>query len=98
MDRKLLEKTGLKSLIRKQDWSFIPTIDKIHYPTEPSPYDVLSCLTKQDPNTFRDFCSDFGCNKDSRIAKRTFKAVKKEYAKVCGLWNEKELEELGKIQ
>lgn len=34
----------------------------------PTMYDVLTCLTKYDPDTFEDFCSEFGYDTDSRRA------------------------------
>ena len=33
-----------------------------------SAYDLLACITKSDPGNFRDFCSDFGYDTDSRKA------------------------------
>lgn len=64
----------------------------------PSAYSVLSCLTKDDPGTFEDFCGDFGYDTDSRKAETIYKAVVNEYQNVCMLWNESEIELLWKIQ
>lgn len=47
---------------------------------EPTAYDVLACLNKYNPNSFTDFCSDFGYDTDSRQAERTYKAVCREWA------------------
>jgi hypothetical protein len=66
--------------------------------TPPSSYDVLTCLTKYDPGTFEDFCSDFGYDQDSRTAERIYKAVVCEYQRVCMLWDEAEIENLREIQ
>lgn len=49
---------------------------------EPSAYDILASLTKNDPGTFADFCSEFGYNEDSRTAEKTFLAVIDEYKNV----------------
>jgi len=49
---------------------------------EPTAYDILSCLTKYEPGTFENFCSDYGYNSDSRAAEKIYKAVKKEFAGV----------------
>lgn len=64
-------------------------------PLEPSAYDLLSCLTKYDPGTFINFCSDFGYDTDSKKDEKTYKAVVKEYEglrRVLGddaeLWDE----------
>jgi hypothetical protein len=64
---------------------------------EPSPYDVLACLIKCDPGSFKDFCADFGYNEDSRKAENIYKAVCGEYGNVCSLWSEAELEQLQEI-
>lgn len=58
----------------------------------PDLYSVLACLQKYDVGTFEDFCSDFGYEEDSRTAKKTYKAVVKEYDKICSLFNNEELE------
>jgi hypothetical protein len=65
--------------------------------TEPSMYDVLTCLQKNDPETFENFCSMYDYNTDSRTAERTYKAVCKEYAAVERLFGDI-LEELQEIQ
>ena len=49
---------------------------------EPTAYDILACLTKYDPGTFEDFCSDYGYDEDSRKAESTYKAVCKEWRNV----------------
>jgi len=64
---------------------------------EPTLYDVLACLTTQDPETFEDFCSSYGYDTDSRSAKKIYKAVVKEYDNMCKLFNDKELEVLNEI-
>ena len=66
--------------------------------TPPTAYDVLSCLTKHDPGTFDDFCSDFGYDSDSRKAKKTYKAVRSEYLEISRLFSESEREEMSDIQ
>lgn len=64
---------------------------------EPTMYDILTCLTKYDPNTFEDFCSEFGYDTDSRTAETIYKAVVKEFKAVERLFNDI-LEELQEIQ
>jgi hypothetical protein len=63
----------------------------------PNMYDVLSCLTKYDPGTFEDFCSEYGYEEDSRSAEKTYKAVCKEWKSVENLFSDI-LEELQEIQ
>lgn len=66
--------------------------------TPPTPYDVLACLTKYDPYSFENFCSDFGYDTDSRQAFKTYKAVRKEWKNVEILFNSEQLEQLQEIQ
>lgn len=68
--------------------------DKIIRPIAPTLYDVLACLQKYDVGTFENFCSEFGYETDSRNAKKTYKAVVKEYDKMCSLFSNDELEVL----
>ena len=51
--------------------------------TPPTEYDIVSCITKADPGTFEDFCSEFGYDTDSRQAEKTYRAVKSEWNKVA---------------
>lgn len=64
----------------------------------PSAYDVLACLTKFNPGTFDNFCSEFGYDIDSRKAKKTYKAVVKEWQKVSNFFKPSELEQLQQIR
>ena len=65
---------------------------------EPTMYSILSCMQKYDVGSFDDFCGDFGYDTDSRTAERIYKAVCKEYAAMCRLFNERELELMQEIQ
>ncbi len=65
---------------------------------EPSAYDILACLTKNNPETFESFCSEFGYDTDSKKAEKTYKAVVKEWEGVSEIWNTEEIEELQEIQ
>jgi hypothetical protein len=62
----------------------------------PSVYDVLACITKNDPEAFEDFCGEFGYNTDSIKALQTFNAVDKEFHEVKRMFADC-LEELQEI-
>jgi hypothetical protein len=64
----------------------------------PNAYDILSCLQKYDVGTFENFCGDFGYDTDSIKANKVYEAVAKEYLEIKALFNDKELEEMAKIQ
>lgn len=56
--------------------------------TPPTIYDVLASLTKYDPETFEDFCSEYGYNIDSRKAYDTFQVVDKEWHEVKRMFSD----------
>ena len=87
----------IKSLGYKYNFLPIARLDTIHRPETPTPYDVLACLTKYEVGTFEDFCGDFGYDTDSRTAKKTYKAVKREFGKVCEMWTDAEIEAMQNI-
>lgn len=65
---------------------------------EPTLYDVLTCLTKYDPETFEDFCENYGYDTDSRKAEKVYKEVVKEFNNMQRLFTNEELELLTIIQ
>jgi hypothetical protein len=65
---------------------------------EPSNYDILACLQKNEVGTFENFCGDFGYGEDSRKAEKIYKAVCKEFANMQKLFSDEELEILALIQ
>lgn len=104
IDRKYLSKENRKNLmyfIRMElagDFLNNGNSDIIHYPKEPTAYDIIACLTKYDPGTFENFCSEYGYDEDSRTAYKTYQAVCKEWADVCKIWSDDEIEKLAEIQ
>lgn len=64
----------------------------------PSAYVVLTCITKNDPDTLENFCSNFGYDTDSRKAEKIYHACVKEWAKVSAFFSAEELEKLQEIQ
>lgn len=69
---------------------------------EPDMYTVLSCLTKYDPYSFEDFCSEFGYNqyndygRKNKKAYKTYLAVEREWKAVERMFGDC-LEELCEI-
>jgi len=104
IDRKYLQPEHSKNLIHHvksiSGYAFLNNgkSDVIHYPKTPNAYDILTCLTKYDPGSFADFCSEYGYDEDSRTAERTYRAVVKEYTKLCTLYSNAEMEEMAEIQ
>ena len=65
--------------------------------TPPTMYDILATLTKYNPETFENFCGEYGYNTDSIKALNTYKAVKREFNGVNRLFSDI-LEQLQEIQ
>jgi len=76
-------------------------IQGIHYLTKrqkpPTDYDILSCLNAYGVGTFREFCQNYGYNKDSQKAIKIYLTVQEEYSSLLAIFNPKEMEELIKI-
>ena len=103
IDRKYLLQENKQNLIhhirRESNFQFMNNgkSDVIHYPVAPTAYDVLACLTKYDPDTFENFCSDYGYDEDSRKAEKIYNAVVEEWRNVCALFTDEEIEQLQEI-
>lgn len=65
--------------------------------TMPTMYDILACMTWYDPETFEDFCANYGYDEDSRSAEKTYRGVKKEYNALKNMFNEEEMEAISRI-
>lgn len=63
----------------------------------PTDYNILTCLTKYDPGTLEDFCSEFEYDIDSKSAEKTYLAVKEEWKNVQTIWTDEEIELLQEI-
>ena len=99
IDRSQLTNKNLVLWIKLRDYDFLNNgkSDKIHYPVAPTAYDVLACLTKYDPDTFENFCSEYGYDEDSRKAEKIYNAVLDEWRNVCALFTDEEIEQLQEI-
>jgi hypothetical protein len=90
-----------KTIINKEyksfSLSFWNSLNDSQNGKTPTPYDVIACLTKYDPGTFKNFCGDFGYDTDSRKGYATYKAVIREWQKVQTFFTESEIEQLAEI-
>jgi hypothetical protein len=64
---------------------------------EPTAYDVLTALTRYDPGTFGDFCSEYGYSADSKSAEDTYNAVVDEYKNLRILYSDAEIDQMQEI-
>ena len=68
---------------------------------EPTEYDILACLQKYEVGSFEDFVSEFGYEIDANNrweVKEIYKAVRREYEKVCRCFTEEQIEAMCEIQ
>lgn len=63
----------------------------------PAYYDILVCLTTEDPGTFDDFCDCFGYDRYEENTRKTHKLCEREWQKVNNLF-EDVLDELREIR
>lgn len=63
----------------------------------PNEYDILACLTQYVPDTFEEFCEEFGYSNDSISALKTYLACQEEAAKLKKIFTKEQLEELEEI-
>ena len=96
-DKEQRDVYGIKITRGKRSWSFDFGNSINNTGIKPTSYDILACLTKSDPESFENFCNEYGYDFDSRTAEKTYNAVKKEWLNVCRIWNEEEIEELQNI-
>jgi hypothetical protein len=70
-------------------------------PEVPSNYDILACLDSYAPDTFADFCSEYGYD-DQPLSShdsvmKTFLAVREQTAGLNKLFNQEQLQQLAEI-
>lgn len=66
-------------------------------PKKPTAYDVLTCLTKYDPGSAKNFMNEFGSSGDSLRDIKTYRAVRREWKRVSAFFSEVELNALREI-
>lgn len=90
----------LKRNGEKYSFKFGQSINNSNYGNNPpSAYDVLACLTKYDPESFHNFCDEFGYDEDSKKAEKIYKAVQKEYDNIISMFGEDDtINDLREIQ
>ena len=67
------------------------------YKRTPTAYDVLSCLTWDIDGDFAAWCSDFGCDTDSRKAYATFEACNEQARQARLFFSPSEIEQLREL-
>lgn len=64
---------------------------------KPSFYSILTCIGDSYPDTFKDFCSDFGYDNDSIRAEQTYEDCLEQYEEIERLYDQEELKMLQSI-
>lgn len=100
-----IRNTNTGEVMRVIFWDSIHNTD--HHIT-PSEYDVLACLTKYDPGTYEEFCSEygyeskieneFGLMRRNENVYKIYRGCRHEWQSVCRVFGDGEaLEELREI-
>lgn len=65
-----------------------------------NPYDALACISSDAhmPDTFEEFCGDFGYEEDSHKAHKTWKQCEAFAKKLCRFFDDEELKALAEIR
>ena len=63
----------------------------------PTPYDVLACLTKYNPESLEDFCANYGYDINSESTENIYNAVYEEWEGINRIFTDKQLELLREI-
>ena len=81
-------------------FDFWNSVKDVQNGKEPTAYDVLACISGDVfcPETFKDFCGEYGYDKDSRKALTTFPLVDRFARRLRKFFNEAERNELGEIR
>jgi hypothetical protein len=65
-----------------RDSSYIRKFLKDNTITTPTNYEILACLTKYEPGSFKNFCDNFGYSDNSIKARQTWEAVTNEWYEI----------------
>ena len=90
----LTRRDGIPTKLSTKNWPRTGFITEVGlytlFPKVPklTMYDVLACLTKYDPGTHEEFCSDFGYDTDSRKGLEIYIAVQEEWRNVDRLFHD----------
>jgi len=87
---------GKKLHYENSGYKYLNPVGWIKRAKKPTSYDILACLTKYDPGTFDDFCSDFGYTHTTKGAQKTYFAVQKEFSECQKMFGDV-IEELAEI-
>lgn len=96
-DKRNIYNVTFSRLGDKLKFKFGQSINKSMKKITPTEYDVLACITKNDPGKLEDFCDEFGYDTDSISANKTYKLVCIEYEKVYNFFTSEEIELLQEI-
>lgn len=90
-------KMNLDVLNYQEKVKAIKELDVLKANAIPTEYDILATVDKYSYNSFSDFCAEFGLSTDSISARETFLACGEEYAGLCRIFTDEQMEKLREI-
>ncbi len=98
--RVTLRRTDKRKCPRSVSFDFWNSQADMQAGKRPTAYDVLSCISSEVgcPDTFEDFCGEYGEEPDSHGALATFKRLRAFADKLQAFFVQDEIDDLGNIQ
>lgn len=78
-EKRDIYRVTLKRGRKSYTFNFGQSLNNTQKSIVPSSYEILTCLTKENPEDFENFCSNFGYDTDSIEASKVYKSVIKEW-------------------
>ena len=91
-----IEQAKMTGIYSKDNSKVMLAVRKLK-PVKPTAYSILACLTKYDPGSYVDFCSEFGYDTGSSKAEKTYFAVQEEYNGLRRMFTPEQLEAMQEI-
>lgn len=88
----------IKTLKGQYTFDFWGSANDCQQGRDPSEYDVLACLEYNTPESFEEFCSEYGYDTDSRKAEKTWKACLRQSKALRRIFTESAIELLQEIR
>lgn len=81
-------------------FDFWNSLNDVQEGRRPRAYEVLACISSEAycPDTFEDYCAEYGYDEDSRMAEKSFKLLDKFARRLRAFFTTEELEALAEVQ
>lgn len=88
----------IKTSLGRYSFDFWGSINDAREGKDPTEYDVIACLEWNTPESFEDFCAEYGYEEDSRKAENIWKDCRKMTKRLNAIFTESQIEILSEIR